>query len=112
MAPQPYLSRTDRRVAKVKPIGDFQFLFLRSVLKLGKNAFGSAIQERIEKILNVRVNPGQIYTTADKLIADGYLESRPNSIQDNGRTATLYVCLPDGARAAEEKARLYKKMLD
>ena len=91
-------------------VGDFQYRFLRAVKKLDNQAFGATILDFLEIEFDERINPGQIYTTAARLIADGLLTTKDNQLQTNGRRATLFVRTPEGDDAFEATRAYYKRL--
>jgi DNA-binding PadR family transcriptional regulator len=93
-------------------LGEFQYSFLKAVLKLEDDAFGPRIQAMLENAFGERINPGQIYSTADRLVLEGLLTTEEGRVQKNGRPATLFACTNDGLIALEATKQRYKRLLD
>ena len=93
-------------------LGPFQYRFLRAVRLLGGGAFGPAIQAHLEKELEMRINTGQLYLTAARLVDHGFLKAEEGHRQTNGRAATLYVCLPMGADAVAIAREQFRRLAE
>jgi DNA-binding PadR family transcriptional regulator len=90
-------------------LGEFQYRFLRAVVRLGSEAFGPTIHQLLEEEVG-RINPGQIYTTADRLMADGLLTSKADQPQKSGRRATLFSCTEEGRKALALMKEHYRRL--
>ena len=93
-------------------LGPFQYRFVRAVMHLGDRAFGNAIQAHLEKELETRINTGQLYLTAARLVDHGFLKAEEGHRQTNGRAATLYVCLPKGAEAVAQAREQFRRLAE
>ena len=56
-------------------IGEFEYLILSSVARLGANAYGASIRSEIEKATGRRCSIGALYTTLDRLETKGLVKT-------------------------------------
>ena len=56
-------------------LGEFEYLVLSAAARLGKNAYGAAIREEIERAAKRSCSIGALYTTIDRLEAKGLIET-------------------------------------
>jgi len=56
-------------------IGEFEYLILSSVARLGANAYGASIRSEIEKATGRRCSIGALYTTLDRLENKGLVRT-------------------------------------
>lgn len=93
-------------------LGDFQYRFLRAIVRLGTQAFGPAIHEALEAELEHRINPGQIYQVANRLAEQDLLRTKENQVfRKTGRHATLFICTDEGHKALQRTRAYYKKLI-
>lgn len=57
------------------PLGEFEVMVLMATLHLGREAFGSAIRDEIERRTGRAVARGAVYVTLDRLEEKGLLAS-------------------------------------
>ncbi|MEX2271965.1 MAG: helix-turn-helix transcriptional regulator [Vicinamibacterales bacterium] len=87
-------------------LGEFETLLLLAILRLteqGREPYGSAIRDEIEKRTARRVPRGSIYVTLDRLEDKGLLTSREggaSAIRGN-RPRRLFTVTPAGVRAVK-----------
>jgi PadR family transcriptional regulator PadR len=56
-------------------LGEFEYLMLTSAVRLGEDAYGSAIRHEIEEATGRRCSIGALYTTLDRLEAKGFVKT-------------------------------------
>lgn len=82
-------------------LGEFEQMFLYSVVELGDDAFGGAIRETIERRTGRLVPSGSIYTALGRLSARNLVSSRVGEPTAGraGRPRKYYSIEPAGAQA-------------
>ena len=81
--------------------GEFEELVMLIVQGLGENASGMSIYEALEEI-GRKTSPGAVYTTADRLIAKGFLKTWEGSDPKAGRTRRYFALTGSGSKALDE----------
>ncbi len=72
-------------------LGELEQMVLLSVLRLGKEAYASAVREELIEQTGRRVARGAVYITLDRLVKKGYLSSRlGNTSPDRGGRANRF----------------------
>ena len=61
---------------KVTYLGELEQMILWTVLRLGDDAYGLAVRDGLEECAGRSVARGAVYTTLDRLVTKGYLDSR------------------------------------
>jgi len=85
-------------------VGEFEYLILSSVARLGEDAYGASIRSDIENATGRRCSIGALYTTIDRLEGKGYLKTwmgEPTP-QRGGRSKRLVRITAGGAKAATD----------
>jgi len=85
-------------------IGEFEYLILSSVARLGEDAYGASIRSEIENATGRHCSIGALYTTLDRLEGKGYLKTwmgEPTP-QRGGRSKRLVRITASGAKAATD----------
>lgn len=96
-------------------LGEFQYRFLRAVLREpGSTASTSRVLDLLEDELgqeNVRfrINPGQFYLTAGRLIQFGFLEEKGRG-ESAGKLVKMYAVTQKGKEAVEVARRHYEQL--
>jgi PadR family transcriptional regulator PadR len=57
------------------PLGEFEYLILTAVARLGEGAYGLAIRNEIADATGRRCSLGALYTTLDRLEAKGLIKT-------------------------------------
>lgn len=85
----------------MESLGSFEQLILFSVLRLGDDAYGVPIRERLEAETGRTISPGAIYTALARLEERGLVSSWIGEPTPGraGRPPKYYRVEPDGARA-------------
>lgn len=85
-------------------IGPFEELVLRTILRLGENAYGVTILQNVEEVTSRRISIGAIYTTLERLEAKGFISARLGdpTPQRGGRAKKYFKLKGAGLSALEE----------
>jgi DNA-binding PadR family transcriptional regulator len=83
-------------------LGEFEYLLLSAVARLGDDAYGAAIRVEIEGATKHRCSIGALYTTLDRLEAKGLVETRMGdpTPQRGGRPKRMVRVTGKGIREA------------
>ncbi len=75
-----------------KFLGEFEWLILMAIMKLGADAYGVSIAETIEEWTEKRVSIGALYTSLSRLEEKGLLRSRTGDPTEErgGRAKKFY----------------------
>ena len=60
----------------MQELGHFPYRVMRAIESLGDMATGRNIHHKLEEELKMKINPGQMYVTLDKLAGPKYIEAR------------------------------------
>ena len=85
-------------------IGEFEYLILGSVARLGEDAYGASIRNEIENATGRHCSIGALYTTLDRLEGKGHLKTwmgEPTP-QRGGRSKRHVRITASGAKAATD----------
>jgi PadR family transcriptional regulator PadR len=84
------------------PLGEFEQLLLLAILQCGDEAYGAALQRRLERTRR-RISLGAVYTTLLRLEDKGLVASRIGEpiAERGGRRRKYYRLLPVGLRQLE-----------
>ena len=94
-------------------LGDFEFLVLAAVLRLGDEAYGSAVYRQVEAT-GRRVSMGAVYTTLYRLEERGLLRSctgEPTPTR-GGRAKRYFQIELEGLEALKSSVTALRTMLD
>jgi len=85
-------------------LGEFEYLLISTAARLGDNAYGAAIREGIEEIVQRKCSIGALYTTIERLEAKGLLTTWMGeaTAERGGRAKRMVRVSGKGARAAKE----------
>jgi PadR family transcriptional regulator len=87
-------------------LGEFEQMVLLSIMRLGKDAYGLAIINELEKVADRVPATGAIYTTLDRLERKGLLESYAgDATRERGGRPRRYVRVTRDGRAHLARAR-------
>ena len=91
---------------KITYLGELEQMILWSVLRLDDGAYGLAVRDQLEARAGRAVARGAVYTTLDRLVKKGYLDSRLAEPDANraGRPRR-YFTVTDSGRDALKEAR-------
>jgi DNA-binding PadR family transcriptional regulator len=84
-------------------LGEFEQMVLLAILRLDRDAYGTAIRREIEELTDRDVSRGSVYITVDRLEAKGYLASRlaDPTPERGGRAKRYYRVTAAGRRALQ-----------
>jgi len=85
-------------------LGEFEYLLLTAVARLGDEAYGVAIKEEIEAATRRRCSTGALYTTLDRLEEKGLVRTWMGdpTPERGGRPKRMVRVTAKGARAAAD----------
>ena len=100
--------------SKAGALGDFEQLVLLGVLRLGDEAYGSAIRQEIHARSGRDVSINAVYTTLDRLEGKGLLRSWEGAptAQRGGRRRKFYALRPAGITAMRHAYHAFRSMAD
>jgi len=89
---------------KVTYLGELEQMVLWSVLRLDDGAYGLAVRDQLEARAGRAVARGAVYTTLDRLVKKGYLDSRLADADANraGRPRRYFTVTGPGRDALKE----------
>ena len=93
-------------------LGTFEQAVLLAVLRLGADAYGRAILNRVHESLQRSVSAGSVYTTLDRLEARGLVFSKlaEGTPTRGGRARRYYIVAVAGRRALSNTHRTLTTM--
>lgn len=82
-------------------LGEFEQLIMLTVLRLGDDAYSSAVREELKARANRDVSPGAVFTTLERLEGRGLVSSRYGdpTPERGGRRKRYYRLRAEGRRA-------------
>jgi len=91
---------------KVSYLGELEQMILWTVLRLGDEAYGLAVRDQLEEQAGRSLARGAVYTTLDRLVRKGYLDSRlADSDENRAGRPRRYFRLTAAGREALKEAR-------
>lgn len=93
-------------------LGTFEQSVLLSIFALGKDAYGRAVLNRVQKTLQREVAAGAVYATLERLETRGLVSSRiePGTAVRGGRARRYYSLAAEGQRALGDTRRALTAM--
>lgn len=97
---------------KAGHLGELEELALLIVVGLGREAYGVAVQRRLEREAHRAVALGAVYAALDRLERKGYLTSSVGEAtpQRGGRRKRMVAATPDGIRALRQARRTRERL--
>jgi len=85
-------------------LGEFEYLMLTAVARLGGGAYGVTIREEIEDATGRQCSLGALYTTIERLESKGLVKTSMGdpTPQRGGRPKRMVRITPKGVQAASE----------
>jgi PadR family transcriptional regulator PadR len=85
-------------------LGEFEYLMLTAVARLGEGAYGVTIREEIEDATGRQCSLGALYTTIERLESKGLVKTSMGdpTPQRGGRPKRMVRITAKGAQAASE----------
>jgi DNA-binding PadR family transcriptional regulator len=95
-------------------VGEFEQLVLLALLRLGRDAYGAAIQDEIERRGGRATSMSAVYTTLERLESKGLVRSRIGAPtpQRGGKRKRHYELLAPGVRALRQAHATLRRMSD
>jgi DNA-binding PadR family transcriptional regulator len=92
---------------KALHLGELEELALLIVVALGDDAYGVAVQRRLERDAQRRIALGAVYAALDRLERKGFVSSAMGAAtpQRGGRRKRMFAATPDGLRALRTARR-------
>jgi PadR family transcriptional regulator, regulatory protein PadR len=93
-------------------LGDFEYLVLLALLRIGADAYGAVVRREIERHAGRQLGISAVYTTLERLEQKRLVRSRvgePTAVR-GGRRRKYFELQPLGARALKEAHRTYAGM--
>ena len=89
------------KMTRIDYLGEFEYIVLLAVLRLGKKAYGVTVRREIETRTGREVSVGAVYATLDRLEGKGYAYSRAGdpTPERGGRSKRFFEITPKGAAA-------------
>jgi PadR family transcriptional regulator len=96
----------------MRHLSDLEELILLIVMALGDDAYGVAVQRRLERDARRRIALGATYAVLDRLEGHGYLTSAfgEATAQRGGRRKRMFTATVSGVRALEETRRTRERL--
>jgi DNA-binding PadR family transcriptional regulator len=90
------------------PLGTFQYIAMRTIARLGDDAYGMAIEDYISNEIGLTIDLAQVYITTKRLLECGYLTAREMPAPGgSGHTVKVYRVSEEGARVLKEAAAFF-----
>jgi PadR family transcriptional regulator PadR len=85
-------------------LGTFEQAVLLAILHLGADAYGRAILNQVQELLQRNVSAGSVYTTLDRLETRGLVRSRlaEGTPARGGRARRYYTVAAEGKRSLND----------
>ena len=95
-------------------VGEFEYLILLALLRLGRDAYGTTVRAEIERRGRRIASTSAVHTTLDRLEQKGLVRSRigPSTPQRGGKRKRHYELLAPGVRALRQSHSTFKRMTD
>ncbi|HYR85900.1 MAG TPA: PadR family transcriptional regulator [Terriglobia bacterium] len=99
-------------MTKPETLGNFEQMVLTAVMRLGAEAYGVAINDKVGEIAGKPTNLGSVYVTLDRLEAKGYLSSKLTEPlpERGGQPKRYYQMKADGVRVLNDSMRSSKRV--
>ena len=96
------------------PVGEFEFIVLVAILRLGDDAYGLTIRREIASCTDREPAPGAVYTTLDRLEEKGLVSSRYRDATEErgGRPKRFFQLSARGLKTVTETHRTLTRLFD
>lgn len=83
-------------------LGEFEYMVLLAVLRLGENAYGMTVRRELDEIAGREAGIGSVYQTLERLERKGLVASRtgPSDPARGGKPRRVYTVEQEGRVAA------------
>ena len=102
------------QMTKREYLGEFEFMVILALLRLGQNAYGVEISREIERRSRRGVSVGSLYATLERLEAHGLISSALGEAtpERGGRAKRYFQVTADGLAKIRESQRALCSMWD
>jgi len=99
-------------MAKGDFLGEFEYIVMLSLLRLGEDAYGMTIRQDIERRTERPAAIGAVYAALDRLEEKGYITSREGETTRGrgGRSKTYYRVNAAGLHAVRQTRTVFRRM--
>jgi len=99
-------------VAKGDFLGEFEYIVMLSLLRLGDTAYGMTVRQDIEERTQRPVAVGAVYAALDRLEAKGYITCSQGQTTRGrgGRSKTYYKVSGAGIQAVRQTRSAFRRM--
>lgn len=99
-------------MAKGDFLGEFEYIVMLSLLRMGDDAYGMTIRQDIEERTKRPTAVGAVYAALDRLEEKGYLKSREGETTRGrgSRSKTYFKVTSAGVRALRETRAVFRRM--
>jgi PadR family transcriptional regulator PadR len=99
-------------MAKGNYLGEFEYIVMLSLLRLGNDAYGMTIRQDIEESTRRPVAVGAVYAALDRLEQKGYIKSSEGETTRGrgGRSKTYYKVEGAGLEAVRQTRSVFRRM--
>ena len=97
---------------KGRHLGEFEFLILAALLRLGEEAYGVEIRRTIEDTIDRPISMGAVYSTLDRLERKGLAASRfGDPTPERGGKAKRFFHVTSNGREAIERSQRERALM-
>jgi DNA-binding PadR family transcriptional regulator len=99
-------------MAKGDFLGEFEYVVLLSIARLGDDAYGMTVRQDIQNRTEREISVGAVYAALERLEAKGYLHSREGETARgrSGRSRIFYEVTAAGKRAVHQTRTMFRQM--
>lgn len=99
-------------MAKGDFLGEFEYVVLLSIIRLGSDAYGMTVRQDIENRTERPVSVGAVYAALERLEAKGHLHSREGETARGrgGRSKLFYEVTASGKKAVQQTRAMFRQM--
>ena len=99
-------------MAKGDYLGEFEYVVMLSLIRLGDEAYGMTVRQDIEERTERPISVGAVYAALERLEGKGYLTSREGETTRGrgGRSKTYYEVTASGQRAVRQTRAMFRRM--
>jgi len=98
----------------MKEITVLEEILLTTIFRLGEDAYGVSIRQKVSEITKKEIIYGTLYNTLDQLLRKGYVRKRQGkpTPQRGGRSKIFYNLTVKGIKALQDARDLHQKIWD
>jgi len=99
-------------MAKGDFLGEFEYIVMLSLIRLGEDAYGMTIRRDIEERTERTIAVGAVYAALERLEDKGYIRSREGETTRGrgSRSKTYYKVTGAGLRAVQQTRSVFRRM--